>query len=437
MVSAQASQNYRFWLGYFEDDPAADTACDTIRMAAIDSRFSRPDWNTQLTPLILPHEQVADLSGRLGRLLHLFSSVVERLGGAQEIVAAAGFPPESAAALPLPSAGLLPCRWDLLETENGWKAVELNAAGALGGIAVDAVQTLYDNALGTTGTVRETWTSPGQVIGPAIAGLVRQTGASAVHVVLDSTTQKEYRAIGEVVARVLGSYAPAPVTLVTEADLEWAEATNAPVIAWQCCSIADRRQHPERYTRYDTLVTSGKIVQAIDPLADILASKALFALAWQSADAGGLKAAEAQLLAELTPRTTFSGDIEEPHALSDQETLVLKTALGHGGIEVQCGWELTAADWCAAVDQARRTAPRTTLIQERLTGRLRPGISMTPDGVMLFSDAPVVLGLFQERGTFAGGCTRQLPHKGGVVSVGTGAAVGVLRTIAAAQPEAV
>jgi hypothetical protein len=424
-----------FWYEYFENDLEAGDAADRVQRVAIESRFSRPDWNTLLTPLIMESEALLAVSDRLAELRGIMRSAVRLLYGddTETFLRDAGFPASAAAALDLPSAGLLPSRWDVLETTTGWKTVELNAGGALGVFAFDAVQRLYDDVLAEKGrSGAESWSSLSDRLGRDLAALMEAHRASRVAVVLDSTTAGEHLPIARVMAGALSERLAVPVEVLDEDSVaQAARGGRAPILAYQCCSIADRAASPERYADYDTAVRDGAILQAIDPAADVLASKAVMAMAWRAVEMGLLAADQARLVADVLPYTVFIGEADRVGAAEDRHDWVLKTAFGHGGYEVRCGWELGREAWLASLQAARDDDGPLAILQRRLRGIDRPGIGMTPDGTLIYMTAPKLLGLFQQGDSFAGACARQSPHNGGVVSVGAGAALGVVRSVTA------
>jgi hypothetical protein len=433
-----ASFRDEFWYEYFENDEVEDLA-DRIQRVASESRFSRPDWNTLLTPLMMESEALLAVSRRLAELREIMRSATRLLYGddREALLRDSGFPAGAAAALDLPSAGLLPCRWDVLETAAGWQTVELNAGGALGVFAFDAVQTLYDDVLERMGRAgSETWGSLSDRLGRDLSALMEAHGTSRVAVVLDSTTAAEYGPIARVVAGALSERLAVAVELWDEAmAARAARSGGPPILAYQCCSIADRAVSPERYSDYDSAVRDGAIHQAIDPMADVLASKAVMAMTWRALDEGLLAGKEEGLVRAVLPYTVFAGEADRVFALEERHDWVLKTAFGHGGYEVRCGWELGLRDWEQCLEAARGNGARLAILQRRLHGIDRPGIGLTPRGTVIYMTAPKLLGLFQQGEAFAGACARQSPHNGGIVSVGAGAALGVVRCTASSPPK--
>lgn len=433
------SSHDEFWYEYFENDQLAEDAIDRVQRVAIESRFSRPDWNTLLTPLIMESEALLAVSDRLAELRQIMRSAARQLYGddMETFLRDAGFPASAAAALDLPSAGLLPSRWDVLETTMGWKTVELNAGGALGVFAFDSVQTLYDDVLAEKGWAgSESWGSLSDHLGRDMSALMEAHRASRVAIVLDRTTAAEYAPIARVMAATLSERLGVAVEMWNEATAaEAARSGRSPILAYQCCSIADRAVSPERYADYDAAVRDGAIQQAIDPMADVLASKAVMAMTWRGVEEGLLADDQARLVEAVLPHTVFIGEADRIGAAEERHDWVLKTAFGHGGYEVRCGWELSREAWLASLQAARDDDGPLAILQRRLRGIDRQGIGMTPDGTLIYMTAPKLLGLFQQGDAFAGACARQSPHNGGVVSVGAGAALGVVRSVADSSSE--
>lgn len=428
-----------FWFEYFENDQQAEDAIDLVQRVAIESRFSRPDWNTLLTPLIIESEALISLSDRLAKLRRIMRSAARQLYGddMETFLRDAGFPAGLGAALDMPSVGMLPSRWDVLETTTGWKTVELNAGGALGVFALDAVQSLYDNVLAEKGRAgSESWSSLSDCLGRDLSTLMEVHRTSRVAVVLDRTTAAEYTPIANVMVGILSERLGVAVELCDEASAaKAARSGRSPILAYQCCNIADRATAPDRYADYDAAVRDGAILQAIDPMADVLASKSVMAMTWRAVEDSLLPDDEAGLVEAVLPHTVFIGEADRVGALEERHDWVLKTAFGHGGYEVRCGWELDQEAWLAALQATRDNRDRLAILQRRLRGIDRQGIGMTPDGTLIYMTAPKLLGLFQQGDALAGACARQSPHNGGVVSVGAGAALGVVRSVAASRCE--
>ncbi|MFN3388927.1 MAG: hypothetical protein ACK40O_08335 [Allosphingosinicella sp.] len=432
-LKSLVSSHDGFWYDYFEDHPDSEVVAERIHRVAVESRFSRPDWNTLLTPLVVEADMIEDLSGRLAALRRIMAKCGRLLYGddVEAFAAAAGFPQAACAALHLPSADLFPVRWDVLETAEGWRAVELNAGGALGVFAFDAVQSVYDDILARQGLAgAETWPSLAAAVGREMAALMDRYGTDRVAVVLDRTTAGTYAAIAAVVANSLADTLGVAVAVCDEEEAaSLAAAAGAPLLAYQCCSIADRAVSPCRYAGYDAAVARGAIVQAIDPATDLLASKSVMAMTWRCVEQGLLPQGETDLVRGLLPRTVFLSDAARRRAAAEREEWVLKTAFGHGGFEVRCGWETDADAWASALETAA-----LPLLQRRARAVDRDGIGMLPDGTLIHMSAPKLLGLFQLGDAYCGACARQSPHNGGVVSCGSGAALGVVRTVAAPEP---
>lgn len=435
---SRVSRHDVFWYGYFEEDRDSEVVAERIQSLAARSRFSRPDWNTLLTPLVVEQADLLRLSEALAGLRRAMATSARLLYGNDDeaFALAAGFPAAACAALRLRSAGLLPARWDVLETVQGWQTVELNAGGALGVFAFDAVQRIYDDILagrGLAGT--ESWSSLAAAIGRDMAALAHKHGTSRAAVVVDRVTAGVYGPIATVVAHSLSDALGLDVPVCDEGQAAArAGERAAPLLAYQCCSIADRAVSPSRYAAYDAAVEAGGIVQAVDPMADVLASKSVMAMAWRCVEEGRLPQEQAALVRALLPYTSLLTDAVRRRAEAERPDWVLKTAFGHGGYEVRCGWELDEEAWSAALAAAAEPGAPLAIVQRRVRGIDREGIGMTPDGTVVHMSAPKLLGLFQLGDELCGACARQSPHNGGVVSVGAGAALGVVRGIPAGAP---
>lgn len=427
------SQHDEFWCDFFEEDQHCVEIADRIQSVGIESRFSRPDWNTLLTPLIIDGGTVLALNARLAELRRLMRSAAGHLYGddVEGFLLDAGFPAAAAASLRLPHGGLMPSRWDVLETADEWKTVELNAGGALGVFAYDAVQCLYDDVVAARGRQgSESWSSHVDRIGRDVAALMRAHGTDRAAVVVDSATAAAYSPIAQVVAGVLSSHLGTAVRLCDEGTVtSLARGEGSPLVVYQCCNISDRAVQPGRYADYDAAARDGSIVQAIDPMADVLASKAVMAMVWRCVEEGLLPDEQARLIKATLPHTVLVSQAARVGAIAERHDWVLKTAFGHGGYEVRCGWEISQEAWQAALGAACGFGAPLAILQRRVRGIDRKGVGMTPAGTVVHMTAPKLLGLFQQGDAYSGACARQSPHNGGVVSVGAGAALGVVRSV--------
>jgi uncharacterized circularly permuted ATP-grasp superfamily protein len=111
-----------------------------------------------------------------------------------------------------------------------------------------------------------------------------------------------------------------------------------------------------------------------------------------------------RLHAGWTTRNERRIDLLE-HARDSQQTLVLKPSDEYGGSGVQLGWEMTPAQWDAALAAALDEAERVWILQERIAVLREPFPVCEPAGVtereMLVDLAPYLF-----RGRLAGYLTR-------------------------------
>jgi hypothetical protein len=144
--------------------------------------------------------------------------------------------------------------------------------------------------------------------------------------------------------------------------------------------------------------------------------KAFFAVLTDDRNAGLFSDAERAVIRAHVPWTRLVSDAETVKdgrrsgllrlAEDGRERFVLKPNDEYGGAGVQLGWEMTAADWSAALGAALSAPPGTWVLQERIPVRREVFPQFDADGDVTMRDMLVDFAPYLFRGRMSGYLTR-------------------------------
>src|SRR3990170_717052 len=144
--------------------------------------------------------------------------------------------------------------------------------------------------------------------------------------------------------------------------------------------------------------------------------KAFFAVLTDDRNAALFSDAERAVIRAHVPWTRLVSDAETVKdgrrsgllrlAEDDRESFVLKPNDEYGGAGVQLGWEMTAADWSAALAAALSDPPGTWVLQERIPVRREVFPQFDADGDVTMRDMLVDFAPYLFRGRMSGYLTR-------------------------------
>lgn len=418
------------WLDYFLDDWGADDEAEALRMAGIRERFLSPDESLLLAPVLLERAAVASHCLKLHRLNELLQELPDRFfdGDLRACARMLGYRDEEAAVLPrryiypAPTFG----RWDLLQTKNGWQAMEFNAGGAVSGVDCAAMQARYDALRARAGV------DDNEAGGTGIDALqavidARCAGLAWSHaVVLDDDRQYAHSPLtAQTAARALSRLLNTQVEAMPVSGFQ--PPSEGVALVFEVFTPRDMARMPELYHRYQSALDLNNIISINPPATDILMSKATLAMLYEQSLAGRFDEGDTRIIQELLPETYCLNKASSLEGfIEGKNQWVLKSAIGYGGKDVYCGWEAVAQEWRALLEKAA-CGDDLYVIQKRIQGLEENLLAMTPQGDYIERRGAPVLGIFLNKGAFAGGLARASVNASAVVNAHNKAAVGVMR----------
>jgi hypothetical protein len=396
-------------------------------------------------PVLLESDQVSGLEADLSRLFGLLVSLRDRLfgGDLRAMAQAGGMAPAQVDAMLRTTFGPPVClsRADLYQEADGFKVLEFNIVSALGGL---------DNALLNRALLRH----------PAIEEFVAAEGLNYV-----DTLARKAEVIKIECERVGAGSRPRVVMVDTPENFpEIADRLGFVSEVWSqmgldaiACSLGEiteqsGRLHARgkaidviyRYFLIEDVI--GHDASTIEPLvraverqqvglvtgmdAELYGNKAMLALLTDDANRDLLTADERAFTDRLLPwsrplragRATVGGQEVDllAYAAAEQENLILKPTLMHGGIGMVPGWTVDREQW----REALATAAGGPYVLQR---RVRPVTEPFPEPGPPGTTAPQSLnwGVFLIQHAYAGTIVRGSADPDvGVVSMASGARVG-------------
>ena len=432
------------WVDFFDLDDDAEQHAANLRKAGLDAGLIRPDWTLQITPYMLDPSSTAAMAAVYATLQRTITQLPELLfdGDLVAFARSVGFTDDRQLALLDGLArddGLLPCRWDVCQQGPHWLALEANFGGALGGLPYDALQQVYDRIQAAAGQPLDRWLSAGAALADALQRRASDLTDPCFVVVDDAGQMAQSPLTARAAAALLTEHLGQDVQAIGHDALPaFLDQTDGPVVAFELFTLRDiARAVDSSYQSYLAACRSDRVRRGVNLLCDLYMSKAVLALLHRAADDGQVDEATAAMIRQAVPPTHIvSAANLDALARLPKDRHVLKSAIGHGGSGVFCGWEQDADHWATLLAQAVDPSGKLGLcvLQARVQGECRETISLTPQGQWIDSDAPQVLGIFQIDGKFCGGGVRQSIQGSGIVNAAQSAAVGVFRE--APQPAA-
>lgn len=314
-------------------------------------------------------------------------------------------------------------RADLVETDAGFRCIELNVGGALGGWEIGVVCARLETVplvqeFLRSGDSRPAPYRPFDVACRRFAQIARSRRGSVVFVG-GAALSLQRRDFFEMAVRALASSGgnddtpwhfrrPQDFSL-DEAGRVTTDGLDAPIAV-----IVDAGDPPlgEPFMR---MAEDREIDMFSGPLGLLLSDKRCLALLREDVERGALDSDDAALVLSMLPAThVVDADLAVQCAsgvgdFGDRGRWVLKPGDQFGGRDVTVGTETAADAWLATVRRA--AAEKTWVLQERLEGRLRP-LQTGPSG---WAPHHVVWGWFVLEGGPGGIYLRVLPTTRGLV----------------------
>ena len=370
-----------YWLEFFDENPEADKLADNIRFVGAQSRYTRPDWHLLLTPIIYDKTLVREQSNNLAKLFELIQQLPMMLfdGELTDFAKAVGFSNPELRTLYKKYAsqkGIYPCRWDIIHSSEGWKVLEVNVGGALGGFASDDIHALYDESISEEMSndpllkLSESWQSQYSHIARRIKQTLEQLDNPILVVVDDEKMFSDSPLIANSAANVLSEKLNIKVNAIPHTGLQaLCTQHKGQVLVFEVFGFSDViNSGTLSYQTYFEGLVSHKIESTISPLSELFMSKAILALLKQAAHDNHFNESEITLIESLIPETYLvSQDTLTRLKSLDHSQWVLKNAVGYGGQNVTCGWETDGDAWSAQLEVA--VQPDTPLCVVQKTGR--------------------------------------------------------------------
>lgn len=436
--------NKAFWSSFFDENLNSDDYADDIRNVGASSRFTRPDWNIMLTPTVFKQAYIKIKTDQLNCLKETIRRLPSLMfqGDIGAFSQYVGFCNPTVQKyfseyLSYADRTVLPCRWDIINSSVGWQAIELNTGGALGGFAYDKVQSIYDKIIDQEKNLsseekhKEHWHTPI----PLLANYIKQRSETLsnplVVVVDDELMYRESPLVANSIAKALGEELNLTIPVVTQYELESTLLSHkGELITFEVFLASDiLRAKPESYHAYFNGIHENRITPVVDLLSELYMSKAIFALLCDAYSQALLSHDEAKAVNALIPETyVVNESLVEKFNDIDHLDWVLKPAIGYGGKDVTCGWEVSKSNWLTLVKDKAQPNADLYIIQKRVFATPEMHISMSPNGTFIESDNTCVLGVFMFDNQYCGGSVRQSLSNNGVINASKNASVGVLRS---------
>jgi hypothetical protein len=313
---------------------------------------------------------VLDLVAALPR--QLFGSDLSRFGQA------VGFTSEETEIMLWSGAGDTArgfARADLARTANGFRLLELNVGSSVGGMAEASMPSLLGIHRGDSPLAE--WAS-------MVAARVRGQGHGAI--VEDDSIFASERARLEVQAEALRHSCGVPVDVVSHRSLHYRDGGlwgEGGAIGWIYPAYTARDVAADRvgYRPLQSAIQAGAVAMPVDLVVKLLGSKALLAVLWSRLDDGVLDEQAAAAVCRLVPRTRCLRADLLTEAIDQQKSLVLKPAVGAGGVGVRVGREADSASWRQVLDEALSDPARQYVLQDYHPPIVEPAVIAGPQAL--------------------------------------------------------
>jgi hypothetical protein len=438
------SKNNDFWFSFFDEDSNSDDYADKIRHIGTVSRFIRPDWNIMLTPTVFLKDDINKQTNDLNLIFNIIKDLPRLMfdNDVKRFAQHVGFSNELhqnyfSHYQDHKLDTITPCRWDIINSNTGWQALELNTGGAMGGFSYDQVQSLYDEIIEQHGhdipinRLNEHWHTPINLIADFISIKLKQLDNPRLIVVDDDAMYKESPLIANSIANALSVKLKVTISTVTQGEI--AEVLNeheGQLIIFEVFCAGDvARSNDMSYDTYFKAIEQKTITPIIDLLSELYMSKAIFPLLKDPSLAPLLSENEKRAINALIPDGyRLDSSLKETLITLNQHEWVLKPALGYGGQDVMCGWEHSPQQWQDLLVNALDQDTPLYVLQKRVLGRPENHLSMAPNGTFIECDNTSILGIFILNDEYCGGSIRQSLTNKGVINISKNAATGVLRS---------
>ncbi|MEA3234652.1 hypothetical protein [Pseudomonas mosselii] len=312
-------------------------------------------------------------------------------------------------------------RADLFIDTSGWKLLELNIGGSIGGMHMASLPRLAGHSL--TYDALAGWAKH------TLANLAEAEGRM-VFVVPDAEIEALRKPLSVLIDE-LNRWSSTEVSLASPCEFEFdgnEMRCNGNVVRY--LYFRDDQQAfelTEACEPLGALLASGGVSIVMGPEYGVLSSKGALAILWDSCKNNLLDQEEQALVRELVPETLWLTESTLPCVLNEPALWVLKPANGFGGHGVICGAEVGKDTWQTALNEALALGFNQYVIQ-RYVSAVTSGFSVaTPSGEQAHQCGRVVWGPYVFGQHYLGTLIRAQPiEQSAVINYAQGAACGFI-----------
>jgi len=374
------------------------------------------------------------LCERIGRLVALVCSLPSRLdaGSIESFAMRVGVPLHEAAALASCSRVVHHdgfARADVLQTAAGFRVLEINMGGTVGGLTHSSMPALF--GVDQPGNPLDSWARH----------IARRVGDHPGRgIIVDGTGMKR--------PSPWPRYASAMTQALRRAGLDCAGVGIPADLTWEGSALKHEQEliswiypiwfpwhvheNSDAFASLLAAIDAGSIALAVDPGSYALSSKSSLALLHRLADDGALDPLDTGLIRELIPATHIVEPSFLPELIANQEAWVLKPSMGYGGIDVVIGDETGASEWRALAERIAADGAGRYIAQARCCATVSRTHVYSASGGMRSYDARAVWGFYVADGVQCGDpiLRAQAATGSAVINFATGAAIGPLPWLA-------
>jgi hypothetical protein len=392
-------------------------------------------------PFVLDEKELNHLAGISERLLQLILSLPERIfRNDLAAYAQALHVPKNRLELYSRTFGdnrALAARADVLLSSEGWRFVELNVSGVLGGIDIGIANRLaleLDFFKGFCDLEAVAYRDPAHALSKSLKALADRSPIPAGHspqmLIMEwSRWLPGIHDHYECIRRLLLS-SGFDITVCDENAVSvehgklWQDGRPVDIILRSFQSF-DSDSDLKKMTEYMDLHRQGGLVCYAPSHAELFMSKSNFALLWNPSYQKHFNADERSFIENYVPEThqLQHHDVLQAH----KNDFIVKAADSWGGEGVYPGWEYDDAAWVQLLASLENRGSYVMQRRVQNTPIVMPHIQ---EGVIANIPLNVVWGPLLIDGAYAGMFTRSLPmDRGSVVNGAKGAALGTVFTL--------
>ena len=397
-------------------------------------------------PGLLGAEAVASLERDLATLLDLMVALPDRLfdGSTAAMCDRVGIdgPARQAVLDTAWKSSVLLARSDVVWSDSGPRAIEFNIHSSLGGMDIAPLNETFLELPVYGDFLRAEALTYRDPLDSILAEVLRAadahgiSGSPTIALVDWPTTYPVYAPVLERVCALMRARGLHAVhahlgALERRHGYLWTAGVKIDIV-YRIFMLEDIPEQPELIRPLIETHRAGQVLLAMDFGAELVGNKASLALLSEPTDPDFVTADERACLDRILPQTrllqgtqtTWDGEVRDVSelAVTLQEELVLKPAIGHGTLGVTAGWSVSAEQWRRALLEARGGG--SFVLQQRVVAQAER-VPMLEDGQWQLRDYAVNWGVFIHQRHYAGAMLRALPSsRSGVISLGAGGAVG-------------